>query len=232
ISREDQVTYNYGFGKLEQVASISVAMALFVTFIVSLFASINRFISPQILENTSFGLFFAILSVIGNSFLWMKNYKLHKTSPSPVSDSQWRLFRAKTCATVVVALSLASSLIFEQVKVGLYFDPLGSLLLSRFLFHSSYTIVSNSMSDLVDRAVDEQVQFIVVRNLIKHEKEYMGLEAVRSRRSGNRMFIDIFLSFSPTSSFDDVCLAVARISSDMERQLPGTEICVIPRPFF
>jgi cation diffusion facilitator family transporter len=228
LSRHDPAAYNYGLGKLEQLASLAVATALFVSFLLAFGSGLARFWSPQALESTTFGFIFAILGTIGNAFLWLKDYRYYLASPSPVMESQWKLFRAKTCATTVVTLSLGLSMIFSESSVSNYFDPLGSLILSLFLLYSSYSMVSTSMPDLIDRSVDEKVQIIIHTTLTGHLDRYVALERIRTRRSGAQMFIDIFLSFDGQAPFHRVHECVMSIKSELRDRLGKAEVIVIP----
>ncbi|MCB9029628.1 MAG: cation diffusion facilitator family transporter [Deltaproteobacteria bacterium] len=227
ISNEDKSSYNYGFGKLEQFASLAVALALFSTFLISFFSGVERLFEPEKLDNSFFGFVFAIFSVIGNSILWFKNYYYFLNDPSPVVDSQWRLFRAKAFATFVVAISLGLGLIWGSNGWTIYADPVGSLLLSMFLLFSAITLISNSMSDLIDRTIKEELQLIVLKCLISHEDSYRGLDHIRSRKSGNRIFIDLFLEFNPADTIADLKNVSDKITKDLLNHIPNAEITVV-----
>lgn len=228
VARNDAATYNYGLGKLEQLASLVVATALFASFVVVFGTGISRLLNPEPLENPYFGLLFAALGTLGNGFVWMKDYQLYQRSPSPVIEAQWKLFRAKTIATSIVVITLGTSVISTNSAFTLYLDPIGSLVLALFLLHSSYSMVSTSMPDLIDRSVDEKVQLIIFSTLHNHKEQYTSLEKVRSRRSGARMFIDIFLSFEPETPFRKVHECVMAIKFDLKERLGRAEVIVIP----
>ncbi len=228
IASSDQSSFNYGFGKLEQFASVLVAFALFTTFLIALFVGFYRSIYPVALENSLFGFCFAILSVAGNSFLFVKNYRCWLKDPSPILGAQWRLFRAKTMATVVVSVTLGVGLVYPDQYWSYYLDPIGSFVLSIFLFVSAYHMISHSMSDLLDRSVDESIQLKILSSLIKYEGQYVNLERIRSRYSGNRIFIEICLSFFEDSAFKPVAKTLQVIKEDLEAMLPGTEVLIVP----
>jgi ferrous-iron efflux pump FieF len=228
ISREDISRYNYGFGKLERFAGLAVGLALLVTFFITLSCSLHRLFYPAELHNTFFGFVFGVLSVLGNLFLWTKNHSFYRRHPSPVLDSQWRLFRAKTFATLVVAVSLGGEILLKGSILSVYLDPIGSFILSVFLLNSSLTLLSNSMADLLDRAVEERVQSIILKSLENTKEQHSGIRGVRSRRSGDNTYIDIFIKFSPDLLFSDVHERVMNIKCSLERVLPNSEVVVVP----
>jgi cation diffusion facilitator family transporter len=228
MSRDERSRFNYGYGKLEQLAGIAVAAALFLTFLVSLTSGIRGLIVPAKLENAEFGFFFALLSVAGNAFLWGSNYVADARSPSPIAESQWRLFRAKTCATMVVVTSLGVALAFADSQASVYVDPLGSIALSLFMLWQSYALVSASVPDLIDYAIEESLQKTLDTILVDHRGDYSNVEKVRSRRTARRVYLEIFLSFPAELPFGEVHRRVMLLKRSVEERFPGADITIIP----
>jgi ferrous-iron efflux pump FieF len=226
MAQNDTRRFNYGYGKLEQLTGVAVAAALFLTFIVSLLTGIRGFISPQEVKNAAPGFVFAILSVLGNSLLWFSNYLSHQRDPSPISESQWRLFRAKTCATSIVALSLGLS--FLSSPVALYFDPLGSTILSLFMLWQAYTLVSASVPDLIDYAIEENLQRTLESLLSEHRHLYLNVEGVRSRRTARRVYIELSIAFDERLQFGAVHSATILLRDRVSVAFPSAEVTVIP----
>ena len=228
MSRNDTTRFNYGYGKLEQLAGIAVAAALFLTFLVSLTSGIRGLIVPTKLENAEFGFIFALLSVGGNAFLWTSNYIADARSPSPIAESQWRLFRAKTCATMVVVTSLGVALAFADSQTSVYVDPIGSIALSLFMLWQSYTLVSASVPDLIDYAIEESLQKTLDTILADHREDYSHVEKVRSRRTARRVYLELFLSFPADLPFGEVHRRVMLLKHSIEERFPGADTTVIP----
>lgn len=228
MSRNETSRFNYGYGKLEQLAGIAVAAALFLTFLVSLTSGIRGLLVPTKLENAEFGFVFATLSVAGNAFLWVSNYIADARTPSPIAESQWRLFRAKTCATMVVVTSLGVALAFADSNASVYVDPLGSIALSLFMLWQSYTLVSASVPDLIDYAIEESLQKTLDTILSEHRADYSKVERVRSRRTARRVYLEIFLSFPAELPFGEVHRRVMLLKHSIAERFPGADITVIP----
>ncbi len=228
VARSDVKRFNYGFGKLEQLSCMTVGAALFVTFLLCFVSGIRRLVAPEVVLNAGFGFGLAVLSVVGNSFLWITNYRSFARHASPVSDAQWRLFRAKTAATMVVALSLGAGLFFGSVGWSMYFDGLGSILLSLFMLWSAYALVSSSVPDLIDCALEESLQVPIRETLRRHQNEYLQVYTVRSRRTGKRIFIELFISFAPLQTFAKVNDIARNIRNDIQAAVKGSEVVVVP----
>jgi ferrous-iron efflux pump FieF len=228
MSRNEISRFNYGYGKLEQLAGIAVAAALFLTFLVSLTSGIRGLILPAKLENAEFGFIFAIVSVLGNAFLWVSNYIADARNPSPIAESQWKLFRAKAFATLVVVFSLGTALTFADSSASVYVDPIGSIALSLFMLWQSYKLVSASVPDLIDYAIEESLQTTLDKILADHREYYSHLEKVRSRRTARKIYLELFLAFPQEVPFGEVHRRVMILKHSIEGHFPGADVTVIP----
>lgn len=228
ISRGDESFYDFGLGKWEQLATLAVAAAMMLSFLVITFIAFSRLYFPVEVHNTGLGLLLALLSVAGNAYLWRYNARIGSFGGSPIAESQSRLFRAKTLVSAVVASSLACS----EWGAGawlLYADPIGSCIVAGFLLRSALTLFASSTQDLLDRSIDEARRMIVLKGLIKHEASYDGLLAIRTRRSGMRIYVEVDLQFDGDRTMSDVSRICDVISSDIASALPKSRVHITPR---
>ncbi len=90
---------------------------------------------------------------------------------------------------------MSLSLLLASYSWAAYIDPVMSVLLSGFILIFAYSILSSSMTDLLDKALDESMQLLIVRALAEFFDEYTQILGVRSRRSGGEIFIELELEF-------------------------------------
>ncbi|WKZ57261.1 MAG: cation diffusion facilitator family transporter [Bdellovibrionota bacterium] len=228
VERGDSTFYDYGFGKLEQAASLLVATALILSFVVTATLAVHRLMHPEQLEQGGFGLVLAVLSIGANGGLWLHNARLASQHASPILDSQWRLFRAKTFAALVVALSLLIGMTSTSEALAMYADPAGSALMAAFFLVSAIRLIFSSMEELLDRSIGEGMRLLILRTLVNHEGSYEGVESIRTRRSGGKIFIDLRLGFSARSDFGAVAQSIEKIRQELQSQIPGSEIQILP----
>ena len=222
------LTYDYGFGKLENAASLLVAGMMSITLIVSLYNAFDRFQHPVISHRLEFGFFVAIYAVAISAFIWRRTYVRTKLDGSPVLESQWHLFRAKTMANVCVVISLGLSIQLDDRPWAVYIDPATSLILAGFLVYSIYSIASVNVSDLLDRALDESLQLVIMRELAAYFDDYVAFHGLRSRRAGKHIYIDLFLEFDGTRSMADVQKVIDSMRASLERKIPGSHVVIAP----
>lgn len=220
--------YNYGYGKLENLTSLFVATVMIISLVVIFRNAVVRFQNPVPIEGlgTGIGLVFAIIAGNANGWYWFRTHGIARKSPSPIMESQWRLFRARTMANLCVVFSLGISGVLKKFSWTLYIDPIGSVILSGFLLFSAYSVISMSMYDLVDKTLEESLQLIILRELTAHFDEYLTLHGVRSRRSGSNIYIEIFLEFEAERKMREVQHVVNIMKEGLERKIQGSQVTI------
>ena len=143
-------------------------------------------------------------------------------------ESQWRLFRAKAIADTVVFISLILSLSLSRYPWSHYIDPFASFIIAGFLLFSIYSVISDSVYDLLDKTLEESVQLIIINKLVAFFDEYKEIHGVRSRRSGNNIFIEIFLEFDGERKMADIQRVINEMKVNIQSSIKGSFVTIVP----
>jgi cation diffusion facilitator family transporter len=230
MARGGTGTYDYGMGKFETVTSIITGGVMLVSLALVFSVAVYRIILPEELvhEGVLFGIFLMVIGVTMNSYLWLKNYRLCQKEPSPIMDSQWRLFRTKAFSDFSVLVALIAGLAFSEHWWAIYIDPFASFIIAGFLLFSGYRVIVSSLPDLLDKTLDEELQMVIVQHLAAFFNDYAALHGVRSRRSGNNVYIEIFLEFEKEKPMGEVQEAINRIKQALEQHIPKSSVSIVP----
>jgi len=223
-------TYDYGMGKFETVTSVITGGVMFISLALVFFAAIHRIVYPESIvhDGAYLGIVLMVIGVSMNTYLWKKNERLHRLEPSPIMDSQWRLFRTKAFSDFSVLLSLIFSLAFSHYAWSLFIDPVASFFIAGVLFFSGARVIRSSLPDLLDRTLDEELQMVIVQHLAVFFNDYTALHGVRSRRSGSNVYIEIFLEFDGEKKMCEVQEIIDRIRVSLEAQIPKSKVSIVP----
>ena len=222
--------YDYGMGKLETITSVVTGGVMFISLLIVFMVALYRIAVPAELvhDGVYLGIILMVIGVCMNSSLWLKNYRFNKKEPSPIMDSQWRLFRTKAFSDFSVLVALVASMVFSSYSWSLYIDPLSSFVIAGFLLFSGYRVITSSLPDLLDKTLDEELQMVIVRHLAVFFDDYTALHGVRSRRSGSNVYIEILLEFDGEMKMCDVQAIINRIKSSLETHIPKSSVNVVP----
>lgn len=223
-------TYDYGMGKFETMTSVVTGGVMFVSLLLVFFVAMYRIVHPESIvhEGAYLGAFLMIIGVCMNTYLWKKNFRVFLKEPSPIMDSQWRLFRTKAISDFSVLLSLVFSLALSEYTWSYYIDPVASFFIAGVLFLSGWRVITASIPDLLDRTLDEELQMVIVQHLAVFFNDYSALHGVRSRRSGSNIYIEIFLEFDADKRMGEVQGTIDRIKEALEAQIPKSTVSIVP----
>jgi cation diffusion facilitator family transporter len=230
VNRGKTEGYNYGYGKLESVSGLIVAAVLVISLIIIIGHAVERFQHPVELHKGGLDLaiVFSAVALLTSAWLWRHDYHLTKEEYSPVLESLWRMYRFKTIASVLVIISLALSAMFNDQPWATYVDPVGSVIIGLFILQSIYNISTMSVHDLLDRALEESLQIIILRELAQYFDEYEAIHGIRSRRSGANVYVEIFLEFDGDRKMAEVQKVIDAIRTGLEGKITGSEIVISP----
>lgn len=230
IACGDPGIYDYGTGKLENIGRAVTGGLMLVSIVILVIAAVYRILCPAPLGTggTVAGIVILVIIIATNIFFWVRNLRIAVREPSPLMDSQWRLFRMKAVANTVVLITLVLAVALSGYPWSVYIDPIASFIVVGFLLSSGYGMISRSLPDLLDQTLEEELQIVVVRELADHFHLYEQVHGVRSRRSGGNVYIEIFLEFRGDLRMSEVQEMIDRIALSLEQKIPGSSVSIIP----
>lgn len=229
MQRSGQFQYDYGMGKFETITRTITGGVMIVSIVIIASAALYRLLSPEPIgtEGVMIGIPLMLITAVCDTYLWKKNYTTALHDPSPVMESQWRLRRAKAFADITVLLALVFSFSFAGTGWAILIDPAASFIVIGFLLLAGYREISSSLPDLFDKTLEEDLQIVILRELSRSFDRYHEFHGVRSRRSGSRIYIDIFLGFDPGQSMGEVQEYSASLKQSLEAQIPGSVVSIV-----
>lgn len=108
-----------------------------------------------------------------------------------------------------------------------YIDPIVSFVIIGFLLLAGYREITSSLPDLFDKTLEEELQLLILRELATSFHQYHDFHGVRSRRSGSRIYIEIFLGFDPEQKAGEVQDFASSLKRSLESQIPGSVVSVV-----
>ena len=232
LARGGGDAYEYGIGKLENLSSLFVAALMALVFLVIAVNAVRGLISPSHVGGIGVIISLVAQLVYGviNGWLWRRSLLAARTEESPLMESQAKLFFTKLFGNIFIFLSLALSLALADQAWSVYIDPIASLVIACSILMSAVGVFSSSVYDLLDGTLEEKDKLDIMRELVLHFHRYDMLYGVRSRRAGNRVFIDIHVGFEPDRRIGDVEQDIAAIRAGVMRHFKNACVTVVLGP--
>ena len=110
-----------------------------------------------------------------------------RTSDSPIVRSFKALIPIYILNNLVVLTPIVLGTFSGLQAFALYADPVGAFVLVAFSWVMIYGLATRSVTCLIDRAVDEEVQLLIMRMLAEHFDRFDTVHDIRTRAVGDRV---------------------------------------------
>jgi ferrous-iron efflux pump FieF len=228
VRRAPNERFAYGVGKLENLVSVGTALLMAGCGIGILFQAVEAMKHPRPTEGTLPGILLFAGSALVGLWLWQRNQRALRHRHSAILQSQARIWLAKAGVDALMATALLLALRFTDHRWSPYLDPVASLMGVAFLFHGAWAMASSSVADLLDATLEETTKLRIMRHMVEHFADYEHLYEIRTRRSGPRVYVEIFLRFDPDLRIGDVVHTIDRLRSTIGASIPGADVTVCP----
>lgn len=229
MKADGRFTYDYGMGKFETLTRIITGGVMGISICILLLFTFHRLTHPEEFDMDAayIGIPLMCIASIADYHHWHTYRHRSEQDPSPIMEAQWRLRRAKTFSNLLILSALVLSVLFIGYEWARYIDPVVSLVIIGFLILAGYREFSSSLPDLFDKTLDEELQLVILRELSGSFEKYEEFHGVRSRRSGSRIYIEIFLGFNPEQKMGEVQAFAAELKSSLEEKIAGSVVSVV-----
>lgn len=216
----------YGHRKFETLAGLFIGGMLAIIGGKIVIESVMRFINPVVPHITLDSLIALVITLCINIFVCSYEYNQGKILKSYIllSDSM------HTKSDIYVSIGVVITLTCMKLGLPPVIDPIASLIVSGFIFHSAYEIFKSSGSILVDRAVIDTDK---IKELTLEFEEVKGVHKIRSRGSDDDMYIDMHILTEPHMSIEKSHDLIHSIEDKMKKEINSNlQIFVHLEPFY
>lgn len=223
--------FEFGHGKLEQVASLSIAAGMLGGAVWISFGVLDIIAGAKPL-GTPFGL--ALAAMLGavntcvNVITWDAMRRAARSGGSVIMSAQLRARVVKLFSSLFVQATMTVAAVSLNDVIVSWADAIGSAFVAGFMVINAVEMMRSGLTDLLDRTVEEEIQIAVNRALVRHFKDYDRLDRVRSRRAGERVFIEIALGFDGNLALDEADRRVEALKITLNEEIRRADISILP----
>lgn len=222
--------YDFGLGKVEQVLSCLVAVALCASIAFIWYKSFTRAAAPphEIDAMSILAVAITFVNFFANAAPLPLLYKAKKTGKSVLVMTQFRAKVAKSIGSGIATVCVALNQLVSDPGVSLWADRAGIVVVTIVTLHAVYELLHSAIPDLLDRTLPEELQVRINQVLARHYDDFDALKWCRSRQSGSDVEVHLGLGFAPGLTFDRVAEIADAVTKDLEASVPGSRAIVTP----
>jgi len=181
----------YGHGRIETVATLGLALILFLTGISIIWDAGRHLWGGEPAPTPNFYvLYIAIFAIILNEFIFRYTLRVSKKIKSQLLEANAWHSRSDAAVSIVVLLGITGALIGFP-----WLDAVGAVFVGAMICKMGGMLVWKSVSELVDTGVDHKtLEFI--QNTIIAIPDVKALHQLRTRTVNNAIFVDVHILVS------------------------------------
>lgn len=217
--------HRFGHGKAEALAGLGQSAFIAGSAVFLLLAAGQRLFAPVALKNGAVGLGVMAFSILATlALVQLQRYVIRRTNSLAIqADSLHYVGDVLVNGAVVVSILLTTTLGW------VYADPLFAAAIAVYILRNSWKIAMASLDILMDRELPDEDRERI-RDIVRANGDVRDLHDLRTRRSGQQIFIQMHLEMDPTLTL----VRAHEISDEVEAQVrdafPDAEVLIHQDP--
>jgi cation diffusion facilitator family transporter len=191
--RPPDLSHPYGHGRAETLA------AMFQSFLIALggvyitYRALTRIAEPPESIGVDLGAAAMVITTVINIAVLRYSRYAARATRSPAIESDAMHIATNIVQSVVILAGLGLVAATGEVL----FDPIVALGLAVYLFWTAVHILWDSLHDILDVSLAEEDLRFVEQAILRHCDRISGYHRLRTRRSGQRPYIDVHIITPP-----------------------------------
>ena len=217
--------HRFGHGKAEPLAGLMQAAFISGSAMFLLVEAGSRIFSPHMVTNTDLGYGVMGISILlTRGLVAFQKYVVLKSGSIAISaDSMHYRMDILVNLSVVVSLFIGSQ--FDWLMV----DPLFAVAIAAYIFWGAWGIGQHSMNLLMDRELPPEDRDRIME-LAHSEQGVLGMHDLRTRSSGQDLFIQLHLELDPEIKLRDAHAISENVMYKIENAFPNAEVLIHEDP--
>ena len=184
--------FNYGKGKIEGLAALFEGLFISASGLYIIYEGIRKIVDHEPIKNIDFSIYIMLFSIAVTAMLvWFLAYVVKKTGHLVIKSD---LLHYKT--DLLTNSAVLISLIVVKLTGWYYIDFLLSIVIGIYIIKESSEIVKEGFEILLDVSLDFAT-VEKIKEIIKKEPLVLDYHCLRTRKAGNRNFVDVHLVLTP-----------------------------------
>ena len=106
------------------------------------------------------------------------------------------------------------------------FDPIASVIICIFILKAAFEIFMDSINKMTDKACDDET-IEVIRSLILKQKGVLGIDQIKTRLFGDRIYVDVEIQADGNISLKQAHDIAHYVHDSIENNIPKIKHCMV-----
>lgn len=212
----------YGHGKIESLAGLFQSVLISGSGLFLIYESCRRLIWGETISRIGIAIVVMVTSAIATFFLVRQLKSVASKTGSLIVGTDALHFTTDliTNAGVIVVLLLV------QWTGAAWWDLVVAIGISVYILWQAFGIMRTAIDELIDRALPEEIQKEIKKLVLNFNSHIHGLHDFRTRKIGNRKFIDFHITIEKSISFEKAHNLTEDVIKEIRNRYPDSDVNV------
>ncbi|WP_155141058.1 cation diffusion facilitator family transporter [Aquisalinus luteolus] len=218
-SEPPDAEHRFGHGKAEAVSSLTQIVLISGSALFVAYESVKRLIDPEPLQNGGVAMGVMALSLtLSIGLVAFQSLAIRKSGSLAVEGDQAHY------TGDIIANGGTLVAVFLAVQFGwLRADAIAGLAAALFLAHAAWSIGRRALPQLMDEELPKS-QRARIAEIVHADEGVIDFHALRTRRAGQRKYIQMHLDLDPDLTLRDAHAITDRVELALHEAFPGADI--------
>ena len=218
----------YGHGKYENISGVVEALLIFVASGWIIYHAVNRLSGENTIDHTglTLGFIVMVISALVDLFVSRHMYRVAKETDSIALKAD----ALHLSVHVYTSLGIGISLLVIYFTGWDFLDPVAAIVVAAFILKEAFEILVEAYKPLIDNALPEEEQKLIIETIDKFTSNNMGYHMVRTRKAGSDRELDFHFEVPGNMSVKESHKLCDDIEKELKKTLPNLEITIHVEP--
>jgi cation diffusion facilitator family transporter len=218
--RRPSARFNYGLGRVEDLAGIVIVLIILASAIVAGYEAIDRFIHPQPLQLLEWVALAGVIGFVGNELVAIFRIRVGRemNSAALIADG----YHARTDGLASLAVVVGTAGVWLGFPLA---DPVVGLLITFTIFgivwQSAKAVITRSL-DGVEPELGQKIQHAAA-----HVAGIEKVIAVKARWLGHKLHADVIIAVDENLTVAEATTIAADLQNELSEHLPALDTATI-----
>jgi len=220
VRRKPTATFNYGLGRVEDLAGMLVVLIILFSAIVPGYEAISRLIHPQPITHLAAVAVAGVIGFIGNEVVALFRIRVGRAmnSAALIADG----YHARTDGLTSLAVVLGAAGVWAGFPLA---DPIIGLLITIAIFgivwQSANAVITRSLDGVSPGVVEE------IRHAAEHVPGIGRLVEVKARWLGHKLNADLTIAVDDALTVAEANRATVALKAELREHLPPLGLATV-----
>jgi cation diffusion facilitator family transporter len=157
-----------------------------------------------------------IISIFSKEILYRWNMRVGKRIKSSALVANALEHRSDVISSIAAVLAVGAGIIDPRLS---FIDNIGAIIVAVFILKVAWDILAPAFSELIDSGASEVVQKRILNTVLNFDY-VKGAHAVRTRKTGNNIYVDLHVLVDGNMSVTDSHIITEKIQKKLMCKIP------------